>query len=85
MLFLKRRLVGEGERLINYIICPFMPSRVKLCPPLPWILKPTFKNPAQSQEECLGVIELVSVKLTIHNCPWVPPHRFPWTVWELIE
>lgn len=69
MFFSKRGLVGEGERLINYIICPFMPSCVKLYPPLPWILKPRFEKPGQSQEECLRVIELVSDKSTIHNCP----------------
>lgn len=82
MLSFKRGLVGEGERLINCIICPLMPSCVRLCPSLPWILKPRFKNPAQSQEERLGVIELVSDKLTTHNCPWAPPYRFPWIVWE---
>lgn len=85
MFFFKRGLVGEGERLINYIICPFMPSCVKLCPPLPWILKPRFKNPTQCQEKCLGVIELVSNKSTIHSCPSAPLYRFPWIVWKLID
>lgn len=69
MFFFKRGLVGEGERLINYIICRFLPSCVKLCPPLPWILKLRLKNPAQCQEKCLGVIELDAKKSKIHNFP----------------
>lgn len=62
-----------------------MPSCVTLCRPLPWILKPRFKNLAQSQEEPLTVIELVSDKARIQNCPGAPPYRFPWIVWELID
>lgn len=82
MFFFKKGLVGEGERLINYIICPFMPSCVKLSLPLPRILKPRFKNPDHCQEDCLAVIELVSNKSAIHNGPWAPPYRFPCIVWD---
>ena len=85
MFSFKIALVGEGERLINYIICPYMPSYIKLCLPLPWILKPIFKNPAQCREECFRIIELISNKSTIHNCPWTPPYGFPWIVWKLVD
>lgn len=51
-----------GERLINYIILPFMPSCVKLCLPCPWILKPRLKDLSQGHEEHLRVTELASDK-----------------------